>query len=128
MPKSEIEGGTVIGVNRQAVLADTVEDARRIAKPAFERWFSSLTKLERENVSGPRYVQHVTGDMEAALKSGQVIVGTPETFAAEVSRQAKAIGVNYMNFSFFFGTMEFADAMRSMKLFASDVMPKLAAL
>src|SRR5262245_48696099 len=31
VPKPEIPGGTVIGVNRQAVLADTVEDARRIA-------------------------------------------------------------------------------------------------
>jgi alkanesulfonate monooxygenase SsuD/methylene tetrahydromethanopterin reductase-like flavin-dependent oxidoreductase (luciferase family) len=127
VPKPEIAGGTVIGVNRQAVVADTVEDARRIAKPAFEHWFASLTKLEHENVSGPRYVTHVTGDMEAALKSGQLIVGTPETFAAEVARQVKAIGVNYMNFSFFFGTMAFADAMRSVKLFAGEVMPKFAA-
>jgi alkanesulfonate monooxygenase SsuD/methylene tetrahydromethanopterin reductase-like flavin-dependent oxidoreductase (luciferase family) len=128
VPKPEIPGGTVIGVNRQAVLADTVEDARRIAKPAFAAWYASLTKLERDNVGGPRYVQHVTGDLEAALKSGQVIVGTPETFAAEVARQQAAIGVNYMNFSFFFGTMPFADAMRSIKLFAGEVMPKLAAL
>ena len=65
MPKPEFPGGAVIGVNRQVVVADTVEDARRIAKPAFDRWYSSLTKLERENVAGPRYVGHVTGDMES---------------------------------------------------------------
>ena len=100
--------------------------SERIARPAFEAWYASLTKLERENVSGPRYVTHVTGDMEAALKSGQLIVGTPDTFGAEVARQVAAIGVNYMNFSFFFGTMTLADAMRSVKLFASDVMPKFA--
>jgi hypothetical protein len=33
-----------------------------------------------------------------------------------------------MNFSFFFGTMALADAVRSVKLFAGEVMPKLAAL
>src|SRR4029450_11831858 len=107
---------------------DTVEDAHRIAKPAFEHWYASLTKLERDNVSGPRYVSHVTGDLEAGLQSGPVIAASPDTFAAEVARQAKAIGVNYMNFSFFFGTMAFADAMRSVKLFAGEVIPKLATL
>ena len=128
VPKAEFPGGAIIGVNRQAVVADTVEDARRIAKPAFDRWYSSLSKLERENQQGPRYVHHVTGDMESALKNGQMIVGTPETVAAEIRRQVQAIGVNYMNFSFFFGTMRLADALRSVTLFAKDVMPKLADL
>ena len=128
VPKPEFAGGAAIGVNRQAVIADTVEDAKRIAKPAFDRWYSSLSKLERENKAGPRYVTHVTGDMEAALKSGQMIVGTPDTFRAEVERQVKAIGLNYMNFSFFFGTMQLADALRSLNLFAREVMPKLTAL
>jgi alkanesulfonate monooxygenase SsuD/methylene tetrahydromethanopterin reductase-like flavin-dependent oxidoreductase (luciferase family) len=128
VPKPEFPGGAIIGVNRQAVVADTVEDARRVAKPAFDRWYSSLSKLERENQQGPRYVHHVTGDMESALKNGQMIVGTPETVAAEIHRQVKSIGVNYMNFSFFFGTMRLADALRSVTLFAKDVMPKLADL
>ena len=127
-PKPEFPGGAIIGVNRQAVVADTVEDARRIAKPAFDRWYSSLSKLERENQQGPRYVHHVTGDMESALKNGQMIVGTPETVAAEIRRQVQAIGVNYMNFSFFFGTMKLADALRSLTLFAKEVMPKVTDL
>jgi alkanesulfonate monooxygenase SsuD/methylene tetrahydromethanopterin reductase-like flavin-dependent oxidoreductase (luciferase family) len=128
VPKPEFPGGVVIGINRQAVIADTVEDAKRIAKPAFDRWYSSLSKLERENKQGPRYVTHVTGDMDGALKSGQMIVGDPDSFAAEVRRQVQALGVNYMNFSFYFGTMKLADAMRSITLFAKDVMPKLADL
>jgi alkanesulfonate monooxygenase SsuD/methylene tetrahydromethanopterin reductase-like flavin-dependent oxidoreductase (luciferase family) len=127
-PKAEFPGGAIIGVNRQAVVADTVEDARRIAKPAFDRWYSSLSKLERENQQGPRYVHHVTGDMEAALKNGQMIAGTPETVAAEIRRQVQAIGVNYMNFSFYFGTLALGDALRSLSLFAKEVMPKLADL
>jgi alkanesulfonate monooxygenase SsuD/methylene tetrahydromethanopterin reductase-like flavin-dependent oxidoreductase (luciferase family) len=128
VPKAEVPGGVIVGVNRQAVIADTVEDARRIAKPAFDRWYSSLSKLEREHVSGPRYVHHVTGDMEAALKGGQMIIGTPDTFAAEVRRQAQAIGLNYMNFSFYFGTMALEDALRSLRLFGAHVAPALASV
>ncbi|HXQ51280.1 MAG TPA: LLM class flavin-dependent oxidoreductase [Stellaceae bacterium] len=128
MPKPEFPGGAIIGVNRQGVVADTIEDAKRIAKPAFDRWYSSLSKLERENKQGPRYVHHVTGDMDAALASGQMIAGTPETFVAEIRRQAVAIGVNYMNFSFFFGTMAPEHALRSLALFSREVMPKLADL
>jgi alkanesulfonate monooxygenase SsuD/methylene tetrahydromethanopterin reductase-like flavin-dependent oxidoreductase (luciferase family) len=127
-PKPEFPGGAVIGVNRQCVVADTVEDARRIAKPAFDRWYSSLTKLERDNVSGPRFAHHVTGDMEAALKSGQMIAGSPDTVAADIRRQVQAIGVNYMNFSLYFGTLSLEHALRSLTLLAREVMPKLADL
>jgi len=126
--KPEFPGGAAVGVLRHIVVADTDEDAVRIAKPAFDRWYSSLSKLERENKQGPRYVHHVTGDMDAALASGQMIAGTPETFVAEIRRQAVAIGVNYMNFSFFFGTMAPEHALRSLALFSREVMPKLADL
>ena len=128
VPKPDIPGGVVIGVNRQAVVADTDADAKRIAKPAFDRWYSSLSKLEREHVAGPRYVTHVTGDMDAALKSGQMIAGTPDTVRAEIERQVREIGVNYMNFSLFFGTLALEDALRSVTLMAREVMPTLAAL
>jgi alkanesulfonate monooxygenase SsuD/methylene tetrahydromethanopterin reductase-like flavin-dependent oxidoreductase (luciferase family) len=128
VPKPDFPGGAVIGVNRQAVIADTTADALRIAKPAFDRWYSSLSKLERENVEGPRYVHHVTGDMDAALKGGQLVAGDPETVAAEIRRQVQAIGVNYMNFSLYFGTMALADALRSLTLFDQEVMPRLADL
>ena len=128
VPKPDIPGGTVIGVNRQAVIADTDANAKRIAKPAFDRWYSSLSKLERENVAGPRYVTHVTGDMDAALKSGQMIAGTPDTVRIEIARQVREIGVNYMNFSLFFGTLALEDALRSVTLMAREVMPTLAAL
>ncbi len=126
VPKPEFAGGAAIGVNRQAVVADTDADARRLARPAFERWYQSLTKLERENVSGPRYVGHVTGDMDAALASGQMIAGTPETVRAAVARQVAATGVNTMNFSFMFGTLALEDALRSLTLFAREVMPEFA--
>ncbi len=55
-----------------------------------------------------------------------VIAGSPETVLAEITRQADMLGLNYLIAYLFFGTMTLADARRSLDLFASDVMPKLA--
>jgi hypothetical protein len=47
---------------------------------------------------------------------------------AAIERQAEELGVNYLVAYLFFGTMAFSDAQRSLNLFTSEVMPKLAVL
>jgi len=126
--KPEFPGGVVIGVNRQVVVADTVEDARRIAEPAHEQHHEKITWLLKRNVTSVNYAQHIVGGYEAAVAAGSTIVGTPDTVRAEIERQVKMLGVNHMNCSMFFGNMKLEDALRSQKLFAKEVMPKLAAL
>jgi len=127
-PKPEFPGGVVMGVNRQLVVADTDAEARRIAQPAHEQHHEKITWLLKRNVASVNYTQHIVGGFDAAIESGSVIVGSPDTVRAEIERQAKAIGVNYMNFAMFFGNMSLADALRSQKLFSTEVMPKLASL
>jgi len=41
---------------------------------------------------------------------------------------ASELGISIMLLSFFFSTLPLADVLRSLKLFAADVMPKLSAL
>jgi len=53
------------------------------------------------------------------------IAGAPDTVAAKLERQIAAMGINYLIVYLFFGTMSLADALRSMRLFADEVMPKL---
>ena len=127
-PKPEFPGGVVIGVNRQVVVADTDEDARRIAGPAHEQHHEKITWLLKRNVTSVNYTQHIVGGFDAAVAAGTTIVGTPDTVRAEIERQVKALGVNHMNCAMFFGNMKLEDALRSQKLFAKEVMPKLAAL
>ena len=117
--KPEFPGGAVIGVNRKAVIADTDRDARRIAKHAFDRWYASFAKLTRENTEGPLPfdLDQIVGDMDTALKNGELIVGAPDTVATAIERQVKTIGVNYVNFTFNFGAMALEDALRSIRSF-----------
>ena len=56
------------------------------------------------------------------------IAGSPETVAAELEAQIGALGINYLIAYLFFGTMMAAEAGRSLELYASEVMPRLAAL
>jgi alkanesulfonate monooxygenase SsuD/methylene tetrahydromethanopterin reductase-like flavin-dependent oxidoreductase (luciferase family) len=127
-PKPEFPGGVAIGVNRQLVVADSAEAARRIAEPAHDQHHAKITWLLERNVTSINYTHHIVGGYDDAVKAGTVIAGTPETVRAEIERQVRLTGVNYMNFAMIFGNMGLEDALRSMRLFASDVMPKLASL
>jgi len=121
-------GGIAIAANRHIVVADSDADALRIAQPAYRDWYMNLTHLERQNQGGPRFTGAMFADAAEAAKQGSVILGSPETVAATIERQVAELGVNYMILGFFFGTIGFADAMRSLRLFAAEVMPKLARL
>jgi alkanesulfonate monooxygenase SsuD/methylene tetrahydromethanopterin reductase-like flavin-dependent oxidoreductase (luciferase family) len=127
-PKPEISGGLVMAVNRQIVVADTVEDARRIAKPAHEEHHEKIMWLMKRNVTSINYTHNIVAGFDEAIKAGAVIAGTPDTVRADIERQVKAIGVNHMNFAMFFGNMTLENALRTQRLFAKEVMPKLAAL
>ena len=113
-----------IGVNRHVVVAETDRAALRIAEPAYDSWYASLTKLWRENhVQGPAIAHDTVSKLDDAMKGGSFIVGSPATVRAEIERQAEAIGVNYFVCGMYFGTMAHGDAMQSLALFADEVMP-----
>ena len=116
-----------IGVNRHVVVAETDAAALRIAEPAYDSWYASLTKLWRENkVQGPAIAHDTVSKLSDAMKGGSFIVGSPATVRAEIERQAGAIGVNYFVCGMYFGNMVHGDAMQSLALFAEEVMPHFA--
>jgi alkanesulfonate monooxygenase SsuD/methylene tetrahydromethanopterin reductase-like flavin-dependent oxidoreductase (luciferase family) len=124
-PSPAFPGGTAIGVNRHVVIADTDAEAVKIARPAHEKYYDSLTKLWRENQTGPTIVAASVHGIEENIKTGAAIVGSPATVLEAMRHQIKEIGLNYMTCGFFFGDMKLKDALRSMELFTKEVMPKL---
>ncbi|HUZ72889.1 MAG TPA: LLM class flavin-dependent oxidoreductase [Stellaceae bacterium] len=128
---AEFSGGTAIGVLRHIVVADTDEAARRIAKPAFDYHLASLNWLR--NLHG---VTEFTSRLnvqrgqtfEECLENGMAIAGTPDTVTAAIERLAATLGINYLLTYLIFGTMAFADAERSLRLFTAEVMPRIAKL
>jgi alkanesulfonate monooxygenase SsuD/methylene tetrahydromethanopterin reductase-like flavin-dependent oxidoreductase (luciferase family) len=130
-PKAEFAGGVAIGVQRHIFIADTDEEARRFARPAMNAHLAHLNWLrDMHGVTGLVSRLNVPrgADYEACVADGTVISGTPEKVCAEIERQVQELGVNYLLTYLFLGTMSLNEALRSLQLFASEVMPKLAAL
>jgi hypothetical protein len=47
---------------------------------------------------------------------------------AEIERQVRELGINYLLNYMFLGTMSLTDALRSLQLFSTEVMPKISKL
>ena len=128
-PQRPFPGGTAIGISRQVTVAETDEDALRIAGPAFKVWHASLTKLWRENqVEGPAFARNTVDTVEKAMAGGAHIAGSPDTVTELLAEQIDALGVNYMVIAFNIGNMAHEDAMRSITMFGEEVMPELQSL
>ena len=131
-PKAEFKGGVVVGVSRQIVVADTEAEARRIAEPNARQHHHNLTWLiqrhQHEGNLAARLNIPLAATYEDALKDGTLIAGTPEQVRAEIARQVEALGVNYLITYPFFGNMQLDEALRSLRLFSTEVMPAFAHL
>jgi alkanesulfonate monooxygenase SsuD/methylene tetrahydromethanopterin reductase-like flavin-dependent oxidoreductase (luciferase family) len=130
-PKAEFPGGAVIGVQRHIFLADTDAEAHRFAKPAMDIHLAHLNWLRvKHGETGLTSRLNVPrgANFEACVEDRTVIAGSPATVRAELERQVRELGVNYLLTYLFLGTMSLADALRSLELFRSEVMPHLAKL
>jgi alkanesulfonate monooxygenase SsuD/methylene tetrahydromethanopterin reductase-like flavin-dependent oxidoreductase (luciferase family) len=113
------------GVGRHVFVAETDAAAEKLARPAYDYWWDSVTKLWRAHGAAP-----ITGMMidsyDEARRIGVAVVGSPATVKAELMAQAEAIPFNYLVCQVSFGCLTHAQEMRSLELFASEVMPALA--
>ncbi|MGH6981673.1 MAG: hypothetical protein ACREFC_10740, partial [Stellaceae bacterium] len=62
------------------------------------------------------------------IREGAAIVGTPDKVAREIERQTPLLGINYLLTYMFLGDMALTDALRSLQLFKTEVMPRIAGL
>jgi hypothetical protein len=77
----------------------------------------TATQVRMRNVRGTTF--------DECVAEGTAIAGSPKTVLAEITKQMTKIGANYLLTYMFLGTMSLVDAMRSLKLFKAEVMPKL---
>ncbi|HEU5197706.1 MAG TPA: LLM class flavin-dependent oxidoreductase [Methylomirabilota bacterium] len=109
----------LVGAQRHVLVADTDDEAMKLARPAYLRWYESLTSLWRAFNSIPfRFSE----SLEKALANDVAIVGSPATVRAEVERHIAATGCNYFVGRFMYGNLAHEVAARSMDLFAREVM------
>lgn len=125
-PKAEFAGGAAIGALRNIVLADTDEEAMRIARPAARHHLSALNHLRAKHgitefsnrLNVPR-----AATLEGMIEEGTYIVGSPATALAALRKQTDILGANYILLYMMFGDLALGDALRSLRLFQTEVMP-----
>ena len=130
-PKAEFRGGTAIGVLRNIVVADTDAEARRITGPAMAHHLDMLNWLRNKHGCGEfaaRLNVPRAATLEENLADGTLIAGTPDTVVAAIERQTAELGINYLLSYLFFGHMTLAQALRSLALMRTEVMPRIAHL
>jgi alkanesulfonate monooxygenase SsuD/methylene tetrahydromethanopterin reductase-like flavin-dependent oxidoreductase (luciferase family) len=130
-PKAEFSGGTAIGVMRHVFVADTDAEAARFAKPAMELHLAQLNWLRSQHgVTGLTSRLNVPrgATFEDCVADGSAIYGTPQRICEAIEQQVAELGVNYLLTYLFLGAMTLDEALRSLQLFSTEVMPSLARL
>jgi alkanesulfonate monooxygenase SsuD/methylene tetrahydromethanopterin reductase-like flavin-dependent oxidoreductase (luciferase family) len=115
-----------LGMNRHMVIAEDGADAFAIARRAYRRWYASFMKLWWDHKMPPVGVNY-PAEIDGFLESGMAVVGTPADVRAALDAQLAESGANYLGCRFAFGDLTLAESMRSVELFAREVMPHLRA-
>jgi alkanesulfonate monooxygenase SsuD/methylene tetrahydromethanopterin reductase-like flavin-dependent oxidoreductase (luciferase family) len=112
-----------VGILRQVVVAETDEEALAAARAAHGAWYRSITKLWHDH--GDHNVDGLFA-WETATQHETVIFGSPARVREQMGRLVEASGCNYVICSFAWGTLPHQQTLRSLRLFARDVMPAFA--
>ena len=115
--------GTLFGISRHVIVADTDEQALAIARRAYPRWRESFRWLFARHGAEPRVIgiYPPTFDELAGLKNG--IAGSPKTVRRFIEEEMAASELNYFAPWLAFGSMTLPETLRSVELFAGEVMP-----
>jgi alkanesulfonate monooxygenase SsuD/methylene tetrahydromethanopterin reductase-like flavin-dependent oxidoreductase (luciferase family) len=112
-----------LGLGRFVVVAPTDAEAMALARRAYLVWHASFTHLFRRHGRAQSHPRPPTFDQ--VVERGQGIAGTPATVADFLGSQLDETRCNYFVGQFAFGDLRPAECLRSIGLFASDVMPAL---
>jgi alkanesulfonate monooxygenase SsuD/methylene tetrahydromethanopterin reductase-like flavin-dependent oxidoreductase (luciferase family) len=110
------------GIVRHVYVAETDAQALKEAKAAFADFIYNFNYLRTVNGDTSGRAAYLA-DFEARLADGLHVVGSPDTVKQQVQEHLQITSSNYFVGSFFFGTLTSEQTMRSMRLFAEEVMP-----
>ena len=115
-----------IGVTRHIVVAESEAEARAIAARAYRPWRRNMAVLwEQRGVPFPLQGE-LADEFDHLQRHGVGFAGTAAGARDYVAAQAEGSGINYFVCDMAFGDMSFAEAERSVTLFAREVMPAFA--
>jgi alkanesulfonate monooxygenase SsuD/methylene tetrahydromethanopterin reductase-like flavin-dependent oxidoreductase (luciferase family) len=114
----------MLGLARFVIMADTDAEALAIARRAYPLWHRHFHHLFRMHGTSP-----AGGDRPAhfdQIKDGdRGIAGSPATVARMIRAQMQEAGTNYFVAQFAFGDLTLGEVLRTVDLFAREVMSAL---
>jgi alkanesulfonate monooxygenase SsuD/methylene tetrahydromethanopterin reductase-like flavin-dependent oxidoreductase (luciferase family) len=115
-----------IAMTRHIVIADTDDEALALARRAYERWYASFILLWNRHGTKPFRAAY-PDNFDDAARMGYGVAGTPARVREVLAAQVAEANVNYFLCRVAFGDLSFAQSLRSVELFAREVMPALIA-
>jgi alkanesulfonate monooxygenase SsuD/methylene tetrahydromethanopterin reductase-like flavin-dependent oxidoreductase (luciferase family) len=112
-----------LGLGRFIVVAPTDAEAMALARRAYLVWHASFTYLFRRHDRPQSHPRPATFDL--VVERGQGVAGSPATVTQFLSKQLDETLCNYLVGQFAFGDISREEGLRSIGLFADEVMPKL---
>jgi alkanesulfonate monooxygenase SsuD/methylene tetrahydromethanopterin reductase-like flavin-dependent oxidoreductase (luciferase family) len=109
-----------VGILRQVFVAETDDEALAVARAAHRDWYRSITKLWHD------HDDHSVDGLfawETATQHETMIFGSPARVREQIARLVETSGCNYVIGSFAWGTLPHEKTLRSLQLFAQEVMP-----
>lgn len=116
----------LMGLNRWIVVAESDDEALRLAERAFKAFYANFIKLWRRHGGTPD--NKLPEDFNVMLEVGAAVVGSPDTVRAKLTEQVQTSGANFLSGTFVFGDMSLDEARSSVCLFADQVMPALTSV
>jgi luciferase family oxidoreductase group 1 len=118
-----------VGVQRAVYVTESDADARDAAEQA--RWNMRVTlslrnHYERVDAGNAVPVPLPNEPSTDDLLERFLVIGTPDTVIRQIQRIKDEVGINHFNCSFWFGDLSQERVLRSMEMFARDVMPAFA--
>jgi alkanesulfonate monooxygenase SsuD/methylene tetrahydromethanopterin reductase-like flavin-dependent oxidoreductase (luciferase family) len=104
------------------VITDTDAEAEKIGLQAYETWAGHIHHLTRK-LGRPDVHKTTPYDEDSAQR---LIAGSPQTALEKLEEALRLTGANYLLCVFSFGDIAPDYAIRSLELFAEEVMPRLA--
>lgn len=110
-----------VGMHSPGLIADTDEEAKKLAWPAFKTSWDLIGKSR----GWPPYTRE---QFEYEIKNGSLYVGSPETVAQKIANAMRVLDVNRFDMVYGQGPQKASARLRSIELYGSKVIPRVREL
>jgi alkanesulfonate monooxygenase SsuD/methylene tetrahydromethanopterin reductase-like flavin-dependent oxidoreductase (luciferase family) len=110
-----------LGKTQHVYIADTEAEAMSVGQAAYKVWAAHINHLPRKH--GKPDILNV--DPDSPNPVARFVGGTPAAVTQQLAEIVREARINYLLLVFSFGDLRPEQAMRSMELFVTDVMPAL---